>query len=496
MERWNAMRTTVNSVDGVSRKSSKSASRKSARARNYAPPTVNDSFAAPRPTVPIAPSVPTAPQPLKLMAAKAGDHPSIQFFLQSIFHAPSANEFHQQQEEPGYEPQNRIIVRDGAKVVGHVRLVRTELNLGGGVVPAAKICDLAVDAALRGQGLATALLKGAEQQARSMGISVLLARSDRHRLFARQGFATCGRHSYSYAGPRAILAEIERRRLANAVSEVDLISQGPVPRPLTVRRWRHVEQNAPPRLFSQQFAGVAGVGERSADYWRWLIARQAYDFFYVCIEGRDRMELDNQQASLVGYAFVKQGRVVELARADGRDDVAAALLKRACGDAIEEEAIEVRLDAPAHESLHEWITTAGGTLVHTDCDGQQRYLAKILSMTALAEHLPRLAEAKPIDNKPRVLGFSIRDDIHPERAEIGIIEIVDGCPRWIGGRGTSSLVKCRRSTFTQLVLGHLTVDQAMTEGHLETTQKAGEKLLREIFPDRVWWSPPLPDLLA
>lgn len=481
------MRTSANGVNAVSRKSS----RKSARTRNYPPPTITDSFPVAKPPAPLAPSIPASPQPLKLMASKAGDHPSILFFLQSIFHAPSSNEFHQQQEEPGYEPQNRVIVRDGAKVVGHARLVRTELNVGGSIIPAAKVCDLAVDAALRGQGLATALLKGAEQRARSMGISVLLARSDRHRLFARQGWATCGRHSYSYAGPRAILAEIERRRLANVVSEVDLVSQGIAPRPLTVRRWRHVEQNAPPRLFNQQFAGLAGIGERSADYWRWLIARQAYDFFYVCIEGRDRMELDDEQASLVGYAFVKQGRVVELARAEGRDDVAAALLKRACGDAIEEEAIEVRLDAPPRESLHEWITTAGGTLVHADSDGQQRYLAKILSMTNIVERLPQLAETKQ-----GVLGFSIRDDIHPERAEIGIVEIAEGRARWVGGRGTSSLVKCRRSTFTQLVLGHLTVDQAMAEGHLETTQQKGEKLLREIFPDRVWWSPPLPDLLA
>lgn len=435
------------------------------------------------------------PQPLKLVAAKAGDHPAIHFFLQSVFHAPSANEFQHQQDEPGYEPQNRIIVRDGAKVVGHVRIVRYELNLGGGIVPAAKICDLAVEPALRGQGLATALLKAAEQRARSMGIAVLLSRSDHYRLFARQGWSVCGRHSYSYAAPRAILAEIERRRLASLVSEVDIISQGITLRPLTVRRWRQVEQNAPPRLFAQQFANLCGIGERSPEYWRWLIGRQAYDFFYVCIEGRDRMELDDEQASLVGYAFVKQGRVLELARVDNRDDVAAALLKRACGDAIEEEAIEVRLDAPPNESFHPWLVAAGGSVVNAECDGSQRQLAKIISYDLLASSWSHLATANV--RKGTVLGFSIRDDVDPDKAEIGVLDFADARhPRWLSGRGTSSLVKCRRSTFTQLALGHTTVDQAIGSGRLETTQSAGEDLLRQLFPDRAWWSPPLPELLG
>src|SRR5688572_2190810 len=94
-----------------------------------------------------APVAPLGPVRLRLAAARTGDHPSIHAFLLSVFQGPSAAEFHAQLEEPGYQPSNRLLVkqgdelkkrvevkqdveaRQGNEIVAHLRLARQTIHM-------------------------------------------------------------------------------------------------------------------------------------------------------------------------------------------------------------------------------------------------------------------------------------------------------------------------------------------------------------------------------
>src|SRR5215204_3046968 len=75
-------------------------------------------------------SSPLAPATgLRLALAKTGDHGLIHRLLLSVFHGPSAAEFHAQLDEPGYEPADRLVVKDGEQVAAHLRLARQTIQL-------------------------------------------------------------------------------------------------------------------------------------------------------------------------------------------------------------------------------------------------------------------------------------------------------------------------------------------------------------------------------
>ena len=76
---------------------------------------------------------------LRLAHAKTGDHSAIHRLLVSVFHGPTAAEFHSQLDEPGYEPADRLVVRDGEQIAAHVRLARQSIQLDSATAPAARV---------------------------------------------------------------------------------------------------------------------------------------------------------------------------------------------------------------------------------------------------------------------------------------------------------------------------------------------------------------------
>src|SRR6476469_3001247 len=79
-----------------------------------------------------------APPRLRLATARTGDHPSIHAFLVSVFHGPASGEFQAQLDEPGYDPADRLIVKEGDQIAAHLRLARQTIQLGSAMLPAAR----------------------------------------------------------------------------------------------------------------------------------------------------------------------------------------------------------------------------------------------------------------------------------------------------------------------------------------------------------------------
>src|SRR5438045_2269930 len=150
---------------------------------------------------PLSPPNPVSSPRLRLATARTGDHPSIHGFLVSVFHGPTSGEFQAQLDEPGYEPADRLIVKEGEEIAAHLRLARQSIQVGSAILPAARVMDLATAPEFRSRGLATALLAAGERAAAERGILVVLTRTRVPSLFARHGWAICGSHVFSTASP-------------------------------------------------------------------------------------------------------------------------------------------------------------------------------------------------------------------------------------------------------------------------------------------------------
>ena len=182
--------------------------------------------------------------------------------LVSVFHGPSAAEFHAQLDEPGYEPADRLVVKDGEQVAAHLRLARQTIQLG-----AASDCPPPGSWTWRRRRNIAAGAWRRRCWPRASGprpsgeCCVGLTRTRVPELFARQGWAVCGRHFFSAAPPRAVLAE-----LAAAACGRPMLSRACDPprrreslqERIIVRPLRRIELPAIVRLYEQNLAGQRG----------------------------------------------------------------------------------------------------------------------------------------------------------------------------------------------------------------------------------------------
>jgi predicted N-acetyltransferase YhbS len=449
-----------------------------------------------------SPSFPASPFPkslwggLLLTPARPGDHVAVLQLMQESFRGPSTAEYQAQLEEPGYAPGNRLVVLDGPTLVAHARLSFRDMVLGDACIPVARVFDLCTRPEYRGQRLATSLLAACEQLARERGAALLQSRSARPGMFQRLGWCVGDPGSYHLVKPREVLAEVERCRWERAAQHQpsdDLPQLNPARHPLLVRRWKQTEYAAVQRLFAEACVSLNGPLTRDDEYWRWLIARQAYDWLYVAIDGPDRTLFDDIQGNIVGYMFLKSNRMVELVASSTEPRAAEALLVRACRDAVEQSPVPMRLVAPPYAELENLIL-ASGSKTNVPCD-QDSSLLKVLD-------LPRLASAA-LQHAPESLraSFELREDpdtipIHREESAAPERLLLEGAKLSADHSLARPQAICSRKVFVRLLLGQQTLEEALFSSQLQITSRQVREVLEQALPPRRYWQPILDDLLA
>jgi len=420
-------------------------------------------------------------QEFRVVAARSGDHHTIHGLLVSLLHHPSAIEFQAQQEDPFYEPTDRLLVKRGDQIVAHVRLVHREMRFGQLVVPISILSDFVVLPEYTGEGCEAELLSAAERVMASGKTELALVRTQVPALFLRQGWTKGPRHSYSVAGTREILSTLHQQRASTA---------NPLARdaiPLNIRMWRHVEQAALMRLYGQHTQSSYGPLVRTEAYWRWLISRRAYDQIYVAIEGPDRLGLDDSLSPIVGYAVMSNDRILELVPAPGHAEAGLQLLARACGDAIEQDLNYLRLDAAPDDPLHKLLVLSGGRTCHHELDGGQVLMSKLLHPTSFLR-----ARLSAIHQSAKEHGAELPADlgllVGPER---WCLSVRQRGIRLQEGKLGRSYLECPPADLTQLLLGQLDVRAAVEAGRLTASTRVAAETANACFPQLPLWRPPL-----
>ena len=290
---------------------------------------------------------------------------------------------------------------------------------------------------------------------RREGAVLGLLRASEPDFYRRRGWVVCGRHSYSAAGCHQVLAQLR----PHEVPCVQPLAAA-LPPPLHIRYLRRVELAAVIRLHEQHVRRAYGCYARTEACWRWLINRRGYERIYVAIEGSPEIELDGTFSAIVGYAAAKDARLVELVTAPSRPDAAPQLVARFCSDAIEQDLRDIRVELAPDHPVHPALLASGGAFRRQDVDRGRAYMVKVLDPGRLvqalhAEFLTRLQADKRFAH--RELGFVVGD-------QQWILEVTPHSSRLSADRVRRTHLRCGWPQFVQLLLGHLDVRKAVSDG--------------------------------
>lgn len=420
----------------------------------------------------------------RITAGRPGDHHLACRLLSHLQQAPSAAEFQAQLDDPFYEPSDRLLAHLQNRVVGHVRLVHRELRFGATDLAITGLADLMILPEHRGQGCGAQLLAAAEQESIAADAVLGLTRTNAPAFFLRRGWCVWSRHSYSTAGAREILA----RLLEASASPQDAKPHEAV----TVRWWRHIETPGLMRLYQEHTRRSFGALQRSEAYWEWLLARRAFDRIYVAVQGPDRLEFDDGASAIVGYAVMKQGRILELIASPDAPGTAEKLLARICADSIEQDGHYIRLEAPVGDPLHHVMARAGGELGYHEAVHGEVCLIKLLNLSRLLEKL-----AEQIQERAReahlLLPVELTLNVEGQRYAL---EVRPRTVRFRPLRSGRCQVTCGRSELTQLLLGHLDLKVAIAGGRVSVSGRTVAEILATLFPVLPLWRPPWDELSA
>jgi predicted acetyltransferase len=246
------------------------------------------------------------------------------------------------------------------------------------------------------------------------------------------------------------------------------------------------------RLYDETTRNSYGPLRRTEAYWQWLLSRRAFDRIYVAMLGPDRFDLDEGSSAMVGYAVMKDARIVEMVVHPDSPQAAEQLLARVCSDTIESDGHYVRLEAPVGDPLHHLMARAGGELGYHESQRGEVCLAKTLDIPQMFEHLnDHLHERSKAGGMhlPAELGLQVD-------GQKFVLEIRPRCVKLRTGRHCRSYLECTRAELTQLLQGHMDVKLAAAAGRVNLSTRVALETAEVLFPQLPLWRPPWDELPA
>ncbi len=415
-----------------------------------------------------------------IVSADASDHIGIFCFLNSVFRGPSRGEFRTSLEDPLYQPADRLLAKEGERVVGHVQVLHRTMQLETLRAPVAQLDWLGTAPGRRGRGLGTQLVRTAESRMIKSGALAGWVRTPSPRFFRRLGWTVCGRHSQSCGDARRVLSVLIDKGLPTARRRAKL----------HIRPWLLWELGALTRLYQESIRGLVGSYERTEAYWRWLVERHGFDELYVAIDGPELIDMDEQKAPVVGYAAIKGEQILELAASPEKPAVAMALLARACRDAIEAGRQGVLLHAPPDAPLHGVFREAGGQYRCPVADDGDVFMTRVFQPPALLRrmHDVLLRRAAVAGLPPALkLGFLVGKRRF-------LLDFAQGRLHVAKRKPARNTVELSADDFTRMLLGQLDWEQALAEQSVLPHTARAERFAQALFPAADFWRSPLDDV--
>lgn len=414
----------------------------------------------------------------RLVTANAGDHALVHALLRAVQQAPSPEDFATWLDEPSYEPSDRLLVKRGDQIVGHVQVLHRGAWFHGIQLPVGAVQDLATLPEYRQFGYDRLLLCAAEQTMRDNQAIVSVVRTDRPELFRTCGWSDVLAQGYSQANVGDILSYLSAQ-----VTAKRRVQHRRRARPLRIRLWRHVELDAVRSVYRAAATQLWGAWQRSEPYWHWLVGRRAHSELILAIDGPDNVGDVTAESNIVGYTVMHGSRVVELCCLPGYGRAAPRLLARACRDAIEQDYHTLSLHTSPFDPLHELIVTAGGSWCADHRGSGGTLLVKLLDpfrwIEAMYLQIRRRAKSAELE-RPCEIGF------HAGRCKYRFI-LTHRSSRLVGDAEAPADVRCTPGVFQALLVGNLNAARAREAGLLQVARDDVLDKLAVLFPPALFW---------
>ena len=432
-----------------------------------------------------------------LTPATDTDHAAIHRLLRAVLQRPSAAAFQSQIDAPQYDPTDRLVVKRSDEVIAHVHLVPRILKFGGAEIRATDLRHLATLPEYRDRGLANRLLENALDDVCRNGSVVATTQTSTPELYRRRGWVTSGRHSQSEISPRDLLAHLEASRKPH-----DRYAKTPRRRVCT-RHWRQHELDQISEIYDAATDGSFGPLVRRQSHWRWLMSRRStYDQAFVAFESdRPCQEVgDNDTGGpIVGYAVMRDDRIIEFATRPGDVKAIRRLLGRTCQEAIENGRHAIGLVAPIdHPSAR--VARRRRWSVPFDAPTQGRELmARVLDPAKFLQLLkPTLWErvrdgAAETGSALQVALESASYRFSVNKRSVAISQTRVGEQRAGAKRGFDQL-RMASSQFDQLLLGYLRIEEEVERGTIYASSQDAVTIAKQMFPQVAFWRPLLDDV--
>jgi predicted acetyltransferase len=415
------------------------------------------------------------------MLGSAGDHAGVYHLLSTIFQSPTYDDYLSTLDDPFYEPNDRILVKQGHQILAHVYVAKRAMHFGDRQLPISVVNGLATIPESRQAGYGRRLMALAEEAIRNDGSVLGVLRTKIPYFFRSCDWALCGRHCVSRARTRDVLAQISQRE-APAYVQPDV--------PLRIRPWRQVELPSLMRLYQGTTSLGHGAYDRTEAYWRWLISRKAFDHIFVAVKGPDKFDLDDNE-SIVGYVFTRQDQVLELMADPRYPSAHIQLLARACGEAIERDAHAISYQGPSNDPLHQLFRQAGGEVQHNEWQQGEVTMVKLFEpwvfLQSLLPELHRRAELAAL-TRPTELGLCVDGQKY-------LLVLSRRSAKLQSGRLGRSYLTCNGAELTRMLLGHADLREASEQGRVEPSTRVALELGRVLFPELPMWRSMLDDLI-
>ncbi len=420
-------------------------------------------------------SQPQGLQPgMRIVAGRSGDHFRVMSLLRQAYQHDLANDFQSHLDEPAYEPADRLLVTSRGGLVGHLQVLRQSTWFEEQRIPVAAFRDTVVMAEFQGIGLLKSLLERAEIEAEAGGAVLALARPEDSTSFAARGWSCFRGQGFTQANTRTLMAHVSaglatrRHRFA----------------PLEVRTWWHYELDAIRPIFEEVGARLWGTQCRSEETWRWLVGRKSHDQILIAIDHRSELAIDRSVPPVVGYAVVRDARLVEIMCLPEYPAVPALLVARICQDAIDQDHHSVTLHAPASDPLHELLVTAEGSWITQASPAGGEWWVKLLSPERWVDRLsPRFLDRARSAGIPRPMTLTLAVEGRHYELVLTRRSLRLNCATATAHPD----VACNAATFQDLLLSNLDIPEAIRNRWLRVSDKQTTAILAGLFPPRYFW---------
>lgn len=397
------------------------------------------------------------------------DHEAVYQTLLHVFHGPDRESFLGALSDPGYRPDQRLLVKVDGRVASHVHLTEREIRYGSITIPMNGIVWIGTLPEYRGLGFAQNLMRLADERARATGAVIQALTAGMPQFYRPLGWGVCGRQTFG---------QTLSRNLPQAADGVVEGKGGG----WHVRPWRQVELGDLMRLYEAQFRLTTGAVARSEEYWRWLIGRRYAHVIWVACQGE----------AVRGYAFVKDHRILEIAADPAHPQALKALLGRVRAEALERAYPEVTICAPmGHPALDACRSVGGRVFDQEAVDGAvSMYHVPDVGrfLKAVLPELGRRAQESGAGG-PLELGLTVDDHrwmIHAEGKDSRVE------PDKLSRRHLT----LSSATFVRLATGHVGIDEASTEDGFSASTATALDAARILFPVQAVWRSPLDSATA